>query len=1184
LARAASDGTSGVTARSPGSPNFAKIARGGKILAGSTVRTDDRTRAVLTLDDGSQLSLNHLTEISLAAAQPRQVELATGELVADVAHLQHGPTAVFSTPHGHVEVIGTRFQLVAAADQTSVRVTRGLVRIHGAGPLSRSAEVRPGEEGLVGKSGIPEVSPVSNLAQAVAWTDLMIEGPEHTAEESSGLGQLRAYKPGESRDRDWRLALADHKVKVRIAGNVARTEIEETFRNSENVTLEGVYQFPLPADARIDELALDVNGKFVAGAFVEKERAGKIWRGVIDRATPKKQRIASDVVWVPGPWRDPALLEWQRGGRFELRIFPIPKRGKRTVRLAYTQVLAPEGKLRRYIYPLAHPADGSTAADRFEVDIKLSGVDQNSALRARGYELARSDEGGQPRFSMARDKFVPSGDLVVEYGLPDAEAELRAWTFAGAVAAAPKLEHGGQGKRGGADPELIAEQERVAADARPTALIALRPHLPRWTAARRRDYAIAVDSSQSMFGERYTRATELALSLIAEMDRNDRFVLLACDVTCRSMSTQAMSPSEHSVADARAWLSGVEPGGASDITGALAGAAGLLRPSDERDAWVLYVGDGMASVGPRQAGGVSAAVADLAAKSHVSFTAVGLGGDADEATLAAIARAGGGYYVRYRPGRRAQAAALAVLETTYGVSLRNATLRLPSGMTDVAPSVLPTLRAGDEFLIAARFEGEVRGDVVLEGTVGGEKYENRFPIRLTASNAAGNSFVPRMWASLEIERLDLQGRAEERRRAAALSKAYGVLSRQTSLLVLESEAMFRAFGVDQNRPAVRWTGEEGDVEVVESVGRRDYQGPAPAGHRGLDADDALEGVASGGVMDKSERKAKKADAEWSGRRLSVSRSPQPPGHWMRRVWHRSGSIAETQFSSVPDRVLATAERAQAALEKEPNSRERHRQLVQALSYAGDLERAEKVARAWLSRDPLDPQALISIADLAARGGDRERALRLLSGVVDLQPDQAALHERLATAYERVGYGERACAHRVALAELSSSDGAAVGAAVRCLREFDHRAVADWLLSAANASARTQAEEIAAHPAGFEVPHGELLLDAHWEGDADVDIGVIAPDGTRISWMGGRRGVSASDVNRGVSERMALRRISAGGYWIEVSRATRGDNTPVRGTVEVTVLGKKKQLRFQLDRQRAIVGQVQVTRYSQLVPI
>ena len=34
--------------------------------------------------------------------------------------------------------------------------------------------------------------------------------------------------------------------------------------------------------------------------------------------------------------KDPALLEWQRGGRFELRIFPIPKRGSRRIVLAYT--------------------------------------------------------------------------------------------------------------------------------------------------------------------------------------------------------------------------------------------------------------------------------------------------------------------------------------------------------------------------------------------------------------------------------------------------------------------------------------------------------------------------------------------------------------------------------------------------------------------------------------------------------------------------------------------------------------------------------------------------------------------------------------------------------------------------------------------------------------------------------
>jgi hypothetical protein len=62
---------------------------------------------------------------------------------------------------------------------------------------------------------------------------------------------------------------------------------------------------------------------------------------------------------VPGPWRDPALLEWQRGGRFELRVFPIPARGSRRVRIAYTQTIAPSGGgVRRYVYPLPHDPDG----------------------------------------------------------------------------------------------------------------------------------------------------------------------------------------------------------------------------------------------------------------------------------------------------------------------------------------------------------------------------------------------------------------------------------------------------------------------------------------------------------------------------------------------------------------------------------------------------------------------------------------------------------------------------------------------------------------------------------------------------------------------------------------------------------------------------------------------------------
>ena len=72
------------------------------------------------------------------------------------------------------------------------------------------------------------------------------------------------------------------------------------------------------------------------------------------------------------------------------------------------------------------------------------------------------------------------------------------------------------------------------------------------------------------------------------------------------------------------------------------------------------------------------------------------------ALLAAAARGGGGSYLAWVPGQSVGTAALAALESTNGAALRDATVELPAGLADVAPTVLPTVRAGEEVLIAAR--------------------------------------------------------------------------------------------------------------------------------------------------------------------------------------------------------------------------------------------------------------------------------------------------------------------------------------------------------------------------------------------------------------------------------------------------------------------------------------------------
>ncbi|MCX5745506.1 MAG: VIT domain-containing protein, partial [Proteobacteria bacterium] len=450
------------------------------IPAGAELRTDERTRVALEMTGGTRLVLDHHTTL---AFDQHGLRMTAGRVVADL-----GARLAITTPAGSIDGDAAKLAITATAETTSVQVVRGRVILTSG---TATADVRAGEEGTAergavvtsGGSGRVTVAPAPQLAHDVAWAELteVIGGAPKPDEVTSGLGALRAYKPGEKRDRDWNLALARHDVKVRIVGPIARTEITETFRNDSDTQLEGVYQFPLPADAQIDGLALDVKdapGGFLDGAFLDKERGAKIWKGVIDKAAPKPLQLAtSDMIWVPGTWRDPALLDWKRGGRFELKIFPIPSKGARTIKIAYTQVVTPRGPWRQYIYPLPHSADGSTVADNFTVDVEVRGA-QPGQVHAAGYPLAadpaRGDVNDVNALTLTAGGFVPRGDLVVDYRATDGDAELRAWTFAGGAAIAPD-ERLARTAHVGIDPKVVAAQRAIAADLRPTAVVALHP-------------------------------------------------------------------------------------------------------------------------------------------------------------------------------------------------------------------------------------------------------------------------------------------------------------------------------------------------------------------------------------------------------------------------------------------------------------------------------------------------------------------------------------------------------------------------------------------------------------------------------------------------------------------------------------------------------------------------------------
>ncbi len=1200
-----------------------ELASGAEIKAGMRLATDSRTRARIELDDGSVVVLDRATEL-VVADTPRSIRLETGAVLLDVAHVEGAPSARVETPIAPIAILGTKLTVTAAADRTNVEVLRGEVELAG-------KRVAAGQEGVVSKGGDVDVAPVNDLAQRAAFGEALATTHNEDAEApASGLGELRARRPGKTDEKDHAVRLARHAVKIRVAGNVARTEIDEQFENDTNEELEGIYRFPLPPGAQIERLALEVDGHLLDGEFVDKAKAAAIWRGAIQNAAPKAPKPREEIVWVPGPWHDPALLEWQRGGRFELKIFPIPKRGSRRVVIAYTEVVAPVSGVRRYVYPLPQGASSKLTIGDFSVDAQVVGHDPKTPVRVRGYELEHSAEGSVERLATTVTGFTPSGDLAIEYSLDDRKTDASVFSFAGSPAPTSNAKE----DKKGVDP--IGDAPFVA--------IALRPKLPKWADAKPRDQVVVIDAGRAMFGERFARAKRLAVQMTQEMDRRDRVTILACDVTCRGVSGGFAAPGAPSAHDVDAFLTGIVPDGASDLVSAVRSAARLPTRDRTHDLRVVVLSDGVATAGYRSLARVATEVSDALDDPRAQVVAVPIGADADVTLLGEVARGGGGVVVPYQPGQRLETAALEVLNATYGTTLRDVEVVLPDGLADMAPASLPPLRAGSETILTARVRAQaVTGDLVLRGKVAGETFEARYPIEVKPTTDLGNAFVPRLFAAARIADRERQVEGDDRAELVALSRRFAVPSRHTSLLVLESEAMFRAFGIDRAEHAPQWTGEvAAQGKAVATRGTLDTADPYGADEveerekkKDSAGDDALGSLATGqGFGAGGGGRGRSGGASFAPKPLAAAPAPAPaatraparkapaklddsalfdapsapraetrafeappppvdvprnraPGRFMKRVFVRHATIHEGPAPAIAQTKVA---QARAAVQAAPDERGKHKDLARVLALAGQLDELGEALERWSNRDPLDADVIVARADLAARRGDREGAMRILGGALAASAmssqDAFVLATTVARGYERLGRAE-ACSFHIAAAELRPADPAAVARAIACERgEGRSAAESRWLAGFKTDAQRSAVTQSLAKTstARAEKATGDIVVTASWTGGADLDLAIVDPSGRRAAAVTRLKGARAEGVDSRDHESLALATGEAGQFVVEIVRATQGPAVPLDGKITIRSFGQTQAIPFTLTGARAQVARLDVRWEAELVPL
>ncbi len=149
--------------------------------------------------------------------------------------------------------------------------------------------------------------------------------------------------------KDQPLAIASADIRVAIVADLAETTMTLTFSNPNDRVLEGELRFPLPEGATVSGYGLDVNGEMVDGVPVEKNEARVVFETEVRKGV------------------DPGLMEHVAGNNYRTRVYPIPARGQRTVKVQYISDLIHTPQGLNYILPLKW--DQSATQLKLQVEI-----------------------------------------------------------------------------------------------------------------------------------------------------------------------------------------------------------------------------------------------------------------------------------------------------------------------------------------------------------------------------------------------------------------------------------------------------------------------------------------------------------------------------------------------------------------------------------------------------------------------------------------------------------------------------------------------------------------------------------------------------------------------------------------------------------------------------------------------
>ena len=505
-----------------------------------------------------------------------------------------------------------------------------------------------------------------------------------------------------------------------ISGMVSNVTLVQSFENTSPEWVEGIYIFPLPAEAAVNRMQIEAGDRSIEGRIMEKQQAAQQYQ---------LARVEGKVA---------SLVSQQRPNLFTTRIANIGPGETVRVTLSYVETLSYRDEKFSLRFPMTltprynndQVADrnnltppqhypGSLASPTVTLNATLHTRDAVETLSSPSHELALTQHEDYLAISFPGAQLMDQ-DLILEWS--------------------PSLEQ---------TPAISSWRETVGDDDYLLAMLLPPRQLGKSTQVER-ELILVMDTSGSMAGQSIEAARKTLHYALDGLQSGDRFNLIDFNSSARRLFTTSVDVSDQNLQRARQYVDGLQADGGTEMQSAIALAlanpvAGYLRQ-------VVFVTDG--SVGNEdqlfQQINTSLRQARL-------FT-VGIGSAPNSYFMQKAAQAGRGSYTWVNQARNAQARMNQLLRMLENPALTDIQIEWHGDIADYSPSPIADLYLGEPLILSAKLKNKTTGFTVT-GHFGTELWEHQVDIRDTPIADSGLSVV---WARQKISALlDAQRRSLE---------------------------------------------------------------------------------------------------------------------------------------------------------------------------------------------------------------------------------------------------------------------------------------------------------------------------------------------------------------------------------------------------------------------------------------